>query len=695
MAEPPKRKCLLELETCEVELLATAFNYVMNTSAPGLAADISIYDVYAAQHGIPLYQCTHGTPEFCIWHRAYMRAFELELQKAPGCSQVTLPYWDPVFPQDVEMLAGIPDWIFDPKYPFNTYTIKNADLRQQVLTQVNATPDRLTGAFPNAITTEQFYNNGTCWIGSAPGQTPAQVRNYMYGNMYGTVTPNGTTTGDDGDWMDGHRPQPLPHYPGFYTWLGTAIGRKKWDGFVNAWSTAGVMDQEAWLASMEFPHNAGHDTGGGWMVDNRFTGFVPLFWFHHSNVDRWLQIWQQKMGVAAVYSSNPRPDIWWTDRPTPTIPNRCDDKIPNPFIPKWPDALSQSKCDPSCKTNIKTIPALTVPFGSAWYYPEVQYTDGSFASLGKKNLRSAAAPASGVLRAAAAPAPIPSLTGIASVDAAIYAIKTPGDLKPIGLLPRSASAWKLPAAAAVPALAASRGTEQHKPSVGPHLQRGSLTKARDYTHNSQHTLLPPPKRKSIIPMQKEAVTVRSPVAGPVRKDGEKGASRTSDAQPAREGQPAPLPAEPARLLSGTASKHLMLKVSNISPPPDVGSFYVRVFVSDKDQAEIRELKLFFFRGTKATCGNCARAPPLQVCKVLPSSFTRSMSYVASFHTALGNAQFDPGNPTLSVELIMLKPGEADFPDPEFWHALAIAHTKPKSSPAVAKYLAAVAAAEAE
>eukprot|EP00047_Mylnosiga_fluctuans_P023424 m.137670 g.137670 ORF g.137670 m.137670 type:complete len:624 (-) comp9579_c0_seq2:17-1888(-) len=623
MAEPPKRKCLLELETCEVELLATAFNYVMNTSAPGLAADISIYDVYAAQHGIPLYQCTHGTPEFCIWHRAYMRAFELELQKAPGCSQVTLPYWDPVFPQDVEMLAGIPDWIFDPKYPFNTYTIKNADLRQQVLTQVNATPDRLTGAFPNAITTEQFYNNGTCWIGSAPGQTPAQVRNYMYGNMYGTVTPNGTTTGDDGDWMDGHRPQPLPHYPGFYTWLGTAIGRKKWDGFVNAWSTAGVMDQEAWLASMEFPHNAGHDTGGGWMVDNRFTGFVPLFWFHHSNVDRWLQIWQQKMGVDAVYTSNPKPDpLWWTDRfkdGQSTVTNIHNKVItPNPFIPNWSAALGRTQIDMNGNTNIETIPELTATFGSAWYYPEVQYTDGSFAILGKKKPKPAAkkkkhpaAAASGVLTPAAAPAPIPSLTGIPSVDAAIHAIKT-CDLKPIGL---STPASKAEAAA--------------DPS-------------------------------GLVPA---AAAAAAAFTGTV--------------------------------LSCTTSKHLMLKVSNITAPPDIGSFYVRVFVSNKDQGEIHKLKLFFFRGSNATCDNCAHTPPLQVCQVLPSSFTRSMNYTATFHAAIGNAPFDAGNPVLSVEPIILKPGEADFPDPEFWHALAIAHTKPKSSPAVAKYLAAVAAAEAE
>jgi tyrosinase len=51
------------------------------------------YQYWAGIHGLPLpVSCTHNSPLFCAWHRAYLYFFEKALQDiVPG---VTLPWWD-------------------------------------------------------------------------------------------------------------------------------------------------------------------------------------------------------------------------------------------------------------------------------------------------------------------------------------------------------------------------------------------------------------------------------------------------------------------------------------------------------------------------------------------------------------------------------------------------------------------------
>lgn len=51
------------------------------------------YQYWAGIHGLPLpVSCTHGSPLFFAWHRAYLYLFEKALQdRVPG---VTLPWWD-------------------------------------------------------------------------------------------------------------------------------------------------------------------------------------------------------------------------------------------------------------------------------------------------------------------------------------------------------------------------------------------------------------------------------------------------------------------------------------------------------------------------------------------------------------------------------------------------------------------------
>jgi tyrosinase len=65
-------------------------------SASQAISDDRGYEHWAGIHGLPLpMYCTHGSPLFLPWHRAYLYSFELSLRDAvPDLSDFALPWWD-------------------------------------------------------------------------------------------------------------------------------------------------------------------------------------------------------------------------------------------------------------------------------------------------------------------------------------------------------------------------------------------------------------------------------------------------------------------------------------------------------------------------------------------------------------------------------------------------------------------------
>jgi tyrosinase len=74
------------------------------------------FGYWAGIHGLPLpISCTHGSPLFLPWHRAYLYYFEQYLLDVmPAGSQVGLPWWD------WSSQAGIPAAYADPALPGGT-----------------------------------------------------------------------------------------------------------------------------------------------------------------------------------------------------------------------------------------------------------------------------------------------------------------------------------------------------------------------------------------------------------------------------------------------------------------------------------------------------------------------------------------------------------------------------------------------
>jgi hypothetical protein len=84
------RKSVTALTAAEVASLRSGITKMLELS------DDRGFEYWAGIHGLPLpISCTHGSPLFLPWHRAYLYYFEQHLLDVmPAGAQVSLPWWD-------------------------------------------------------------------------------------------------------------------------------------------------------------------------------------------------------------------------------------------------------------------------------------------------------------------------------------------------------------------------------------------------------------------------------------------------------------------------------------------------------------------------------------------------------------------------------------------------------------------------
>jgi Common central domain of tyrosinase len=99
------RKSVTGLTAVELSALRSALTRMIALS------DDRGFGFWAGIHGLPLpISCTHGSPLFLPWHRAYLYYFEQHLlDQMPSGQAVSLPWWDSRGPvQRRERAAGRP-----------------------------------------------------------------------------------------------------------------------------------------------------------------------------------------------------------------------------------------------------------------------------------------------------------------------------------------------------------------------------------------------------------------------------------------------------------------------------------------------------------------------------------------------------------------------------------------------------------
>jgi tyrosinase len=171
------------------------------------------YQHHAGIHGLPLpFYCTHNSPLFLPWHRAYLYFFERALQdQVPG---VTLPWWN----WTSNHKEGIPSIFTKAKAP---------DGKANTLRSSAIQPSGRTPGGPARTTRDPGAP------GSPPLPSPQDIQDLLALN----------------DFLD-------------------------------------------FQSQLEDFHNGIHVWVGGTMGDIATAAYDPLFWSHHTMVDRIWRLWQ-------------------------------------------------------------------------------------------------------------------------------------------------------------------------------------------------------------------------------------------------------------------------------------------------------------------------------------------------------------------------------------------------------------------
>ncbi len=242
--------------------------------------------------------CPHGNWWFLPWHRAYLGWFEQTCRKLSGDPDFALPYWD---------------WTAEPSVP--------ASMFQDILTPTN--PAFISTATEFRTKFEPIISTLDCWKvvmnsdGSFDDRSP-----------YGQLLARGIRNAGD-LWFDifddprgkfffdlAHARGVTADHPEFdanttktvsLATLLDSLGPKDFVTFGSP-KTLGHGTLTGFGVLEGQPHNNVHNFVGGWSGPINHGGFMqanlspvdPLFWLHHSNIDRLWDLWTRKQ-IARRY----------------------------------------------------------------------------------------------------------------------------------------------------------------------------------------------------------------------------------------------------------------------------------------------------------------------------------------------------------------------------------------------------------
>jgi tyrosinase len=243
--------------------------------------------------------CQHGWEEFLTWHRVYLYEFELQLQDVDP--SVTLPYWDwTMYSADVQ--ASITDMGTD------VVTDNGVIPAAYQCWMDDAALKRLQGVIPDSTIAQlraikdQKYNSGLRLFAAAHikyGQDKSTDTAIM--NQLAIVNP----LWDQFRWPGGNSNLIFEAYP-------TPEDVDRIMQLTSFFSFGSGPTDNHFFGALENIHNLIHNFSGGVnpnyvkgtqpenriepqagdMVYPGMTAYDPIFWGHHSNVDRLWHDWQ-------------------------------------------------------------------------------------------------------------------------------------------------------------------------------------------------------------------------------------------------------------------------------------------------------------------------------------------------------------------------------------------------------------------
>ncbi|KAK1721332.1 uncharacterized protein BDZ83DRAFT_704785 [Colletotrichum acutatum] len=236
--------------------------------------------------------CTHSSILFLTWHRVYLALFETELYKhveyiakefeKDGVTKYTkaaktfrLPYWDWARPEL-------------PLFPKEALSRK-----EHTVERPNSQKDDQE-KFPSSINPLGSYKFGKYSQAQYANKVPDYVKivqdNEKTARTFGNINDEKARqkaiesfTRQDFGVKGMNVSERILFLLQSYTDFGAVSNNRAFGSKSNPFDNWG---------SIEDVHNAVHIYIGGYMGDAQFAAFDPIFWLHHSNIDRLFAIWQ-------------------------------------------------------------------------------------------------------------------------------------------------------------------------------------------------------------------------------------------------------------------------------------------------------------------------------------------------------------------------------------------------------------------
>jgi len=256
---------------------------------------------------IHLMDCPHGNWWFYVWHRGYLGYFEQTIRNLSGDSEFAMPYWD------WTTLPQIPDPMFDDALspqnpPFEPYTRNLAVFIKFIQPTLFAYWKTLTPAQLAQLKIRGYTGPDKVW-NDVTGFDPTSG-NGISGNMAYAITCGSRYLTRDNPKLDASTAKDVSAQ---VVCAGLAPRDFNSTNISNSFTSSKTASHNsppgAFSILEGLPHNKVHNyIGGVGPVDpgpyGNMTNFLspvdPVFFLHHSNMDRLWDVWtrkQQRLGL--------------------------------------------------------------------------------------------------------------------------------------------------------------------------------------------------------------------------------------------------------------------------------------------------------------------------------------------------------------------------------------------------------------
>lgn len=234
---------------------------------------------------IHVLDCPHGNAWFFPWHRGYLYWFERIARKLTNNPNFALPYWDvTAFPQMSQ--------VFFQQDPLDTRSpgyIHDIDTYRHTLFEPLKAYWKTFDTFQlQQLERRGFTNVDRLWTRLASIISTETMRTLTASNPL--LPPHAQNVVSEPSLINSLAPQ------GLFSFGGTLTGHH------NAGSGRGGLIESQL-------HNTVHGAVGGFM-SGYLSASDPVFWLHHSNVDRLWDLWLERQGLDE--QDGPAP---WLDEP--------------------------------------------------------------------------------------------------------------------------------------------------------------------------------------------------------------------------------------------------------------------------------------------------------------------------------------------------------------------------------------------